>query len=60
MDHGPMLYRTNSVVAGVSALVPVRGVNVISPHRPDNQRATIWDSLLRAHVWTNCTGADKC
>ena len=48
MDHGPMLYRTNSVVAGVSAVVPMRGVAVISPHRPDDQRATICDSLLRA------------
>jgi hypothetical protein len=38
----------------------MRGVNVISPHRPDDQRATIYDSLLLAHVWTNCTGEDKC
>ena len=107
MDHGPMLYRTTSVVAGenaapnlfanlllkqggepaeahqsrhkflpirivpggawptkcttsISAAVPMRGVKVISPHRPDDQRATIYDSLLLAHVWTNCTGADKC
>ena len=38
----------------------MRGVKVISPHRPDDQRATIYDSLLLAHVWTNCTDADKC
>jgi hypothetical protein len=30
-----------------------------SPHRPDDQRATKYDSLLLAHVWNNCTGADK-
>ena len=28
---------------------PIRGVKVISPHRPDDQRATIYDSLLLAH-----------
>jgi len=33
----------------------MRGVN----HRPDDQRATMYDGLLLAHVWTNCTGADK-
>src|SRR5262245_15276187 len=40
----------------ISATVPVRGVKVVSPHRPDDQRATIYDS---SHVWTNCTGADR-
>ena len=44
----------------ISAAVPMRGVKVISPHRPDDQRASIYDSLLFAHVWANCTGADKC
>jgi hypothetical protein len=44
---------------GGSAAVPVRGVKVVSPHRPDDQRATIYDSPLLAHVWTNCTGADR-
>jgi hypothetical protein len=43
----------------ISATVPVRGVKVISPHRPDDRRATIYDSSLLAHVWTNCTGADR-
>jgi hypothetical protein len=37
----------------------VRGVKVVSPHRPDDQRATIYDSSLLAHVWTNCTGGDR-
>jgi hypothetical protein len=97
MDHGPMLYRSTSVVAGENAApnrfanlflkqdgepaevtnlginsqdrpwrrvadecVPMLGVKVISPHRPEGQRATKYDSLLLAHVWTNCTRADKC
>ena len=51
---------TQEFYSSISAAVPMRGVKVISPHRPDDQRATMYDSLLLAHVWTNCTGADKC
>jgi hypothetical protein len=44
----------------ISASVPVRGVKVVSPHHPDDQRATIYYMIaLLAHVWTNCTGADR-
>ena len=101
MDHGPMLYRTTSVVAGENAApnlfanlllkqggepaeahhlginssqlgsslaargrrnaqpLSMRGVKVISPHRPDDQHAMIYDNLLLALVWANCTGADQ-
>ena len=54
---GPGAWPTKCTTS-ISATVPMRGVKVISPHRPDDQRAAIY--LLLAHVWTNCTGADKC
>ena len=48
--------RAASVVTAASSIdfhiiqPSMRGVKVISPHRPDDQRATIYDSLLLAHV----------
>ena len=61
MDHGrPWRRVADEMHNFYQRSGPKRGVKVISPHRPDDQRATIYDSLLLAHVWTNCTGADKC